>query len=58
MAKNGRKATPIEARELQLKSIDGVEFIGWVDGYRNLRSRAIMKCKQDGYQWSPCVQVE
>lgn len=55
MAKNGRKAVPVETRELQLKSIDGVEFIGWVDGYRNTQSRAIMKCKHDGYQWRPTV---
>lgn len=45
-----------EVRELQLKSLHGKTFVGWVDGYKNIDSKAVMRCDIDGNEW--CAKID
>lgn len=54
VCKKKRKWTP-EERIDQINSKGGIEFLQWIDGYKNGRSRAILRCKVDGHEWSASV---
>lgn len=46
---------PEEIRVKQLKSLPNIEFIGWIGEYKNSRSKANVRCKIDGSEWSSTV---
>lgn len=46
------RLTPEPKRIEQINSIDGIEFVGWVDGYKNNHSIVSVKCSVDGIVWS------
>lgn len=39
----------------QINNIKNIEFISWVDGYRKHNSKANIRCKVDGFEWSASV---
>lgn len=43
---------PALEREQQINAMPGIEFVRWVDGYRNLRSKAVCRCSIHGCEWS------
>ena len=46
------RLTPETKRIDQVNSIGGIEFLGWVDGYKNNHSIVSVKCSIDGTVWS------
>ncbi|MGL5153997.1 MAG: zinc-ribbon domain-containing protein, partial [Aeromonas veronii] len=44
-----------EERIEQINSIENIEFVSWVDGYRGCESKANVRCKLDGFEWSASV---
>lgn len=44
-----------EDRIGQIKSIENINFISWVDGYKNAFSKANVKCSVDNFEWRPSV---
>lgn len=44
-----------EERVAQINSIEGVEFVRWVDGYSNVNSKALLRCSVDGLEWEASV---
>ena len=44
-----------EERIEQINSLENIEFVGFVDGYRNNNSKATVRCKTDGFEWSARV---
>lgn len=55
---SGRFTYTPEERELQISSIDGICFVEWHDKallYKNLYSRAVVRCSVDGFEWSATV---
>lgn len=43
-------------RIFQINSLDNIEFVKWVDGYKNKKSKAIVKCSIDGFQWESGIE--
>ena len=41
-----------EERIEQINRLEDIEFISWVDGYKNSYSKANVRCKIDGFEWS------
>ena len=39
----------------QINSLENIEFVSWVDGYKNNHSKANVKCTTDGFKWSATV---
>ena len=39
----------------QINKLEGIEFVSWVDGYKNTYSKANLKCEIDGFEWSVAV---
>ena len=52
-AGNGRRTA--EERIEQINKLENIEFISWVDGYKNSKSKSNVKCKIDGFVWSATV---
>ena len=52
-AGNGRRTA--EERTEQINKLENIEFISWVDGYKNAFSKVNVKCEIDGFVWSPTV---
>lgn len=48
------KLIPAHVREQQINARPNISFVRWVDEYRNNKSKAICRCKMDGYEWSVC----
>ena len=44
-----------EERIEQINKLENIDFISWVDGYKNVFSKANVKCEIDGFEWSPTV---
>ena len=44
-----------EERIEQINKLENIEFVSWVDGYKNFRSKANVKCEIDCFEWSPAV---
>lgn len=42
-------------REMQINSLPNIQFVRWSGEYRNQLSRAICRCKVDGFEWSTTV---
>lgn len=49
---SGKRRWTAEERVEQINSIENIEFVSWVDSYKNNRSKANVKCKVDGFEWS------
>ena len=45
-----------EERVEQINSLESINFISWVDGYRNNKSKANVRCAVDGFEWTAEVQ--
>ena len=46
---------PAETRIQQINALPNVEFLRWLDGYKNNTSKAVVRCKVDGYEWVASV---
>ncbi|MGI4260836.1 zinc-ribbon domain-containing protein, partial [Klebsiella pneumoniae] len=47
---------PQSVREEQLNTLPGKRFVRWADGwYKNIFSKAVMKCRNDGHEWPASV---
>lgn len=46
---------PEEVRIKQINAIQNIEFIEWLDCYKNKESKAIVRCSVDGYEWTVSV---
>ena len=44
-----------EERIEQINKLEVIEFASWVGGYKNAHSKANVRCKTDGYEWSAAV---
>ena len=62
---NGRCGCPHCARKRrwtanerveQINNREDIDFISWDGAYKNYNSRAIVKCKIDGYEWSSSIE--
>jgi hypothetical protein len=42
---------PEEVRIEQINKIPDIDFLGWVSGYKNNRSKALVRCTKDGFVW-------
>lgn len=42
---------PEEIRIQQIKDIPNIEFLGWIDGYKNNTSKTLVRCRNDGFVW-------
>lgn len=40
-----------EERIEQINKLENIEFVCWVDSYKNSHSKAIVRCKIDGFEW-------
>lgn len=40
----------------QINNREDIDFISWDGAYKNYNSRAIVKCKIDGYEWSSSIE--
>lgn len=52
-AGNGRRTA--EERIEQINKLENIDFISWVDGYKNSYSKANVRCAIDGFEWSAVV---
>ena len=52
---SGKRRWTAEERIEQIKSLENINFISWVDGYKNAFSKANVKCLIDGFEWSASV---
>lgn len=52
---SGKRRWTAEERIEQINNIDSIEFVSWVDGYKNAHSKANLKCEIDGFEWSASV---
>lgn len=42
-------------REAQIADIGGMDFVCWPDGYKTAKSKATVRCRMDGHEWSASV---
>ena len=52
----GNRRLTAEERIEQINSLESINFISWVDGYRNNKSKANVRCAVDGFEWTAEVQ--
>lgn len=50
-----KKRIPAEVRIEQINALPNVTFVRWLDGYRDNRSKAVVRCAVDGFEWSASV---
>jgi len=46
---------PEEVRIKQINAMPNIEFLSWVDGHKNNKSKAKVICAVDGFEWSASV---
>ena len=51
----GVRRLTAKERIVQINNIENIEFISWVDKYKNNNSKANVKCKVDNFVWSAAV---
>lgn len=51
---NQRRWTAEERIE-QINKLENIEFVCWVDSYKNAHSKAIVRCTIDGFEWRTSV---
>lgn len=51
----GNRRFTEDERIEQINRLEDIEFISWVDGYKNGHSKANVKCEIDGFEWSAKV---
>ena len=51
----GKRRWTAEERVDQINSISDITFVRWLDGFKNVKSKAMLKCCVDGHQWSTSV---
>lgn len=52
---SGRRRWTAGERIEQINELKNIEFISWVDSYKNNRSKASVRCTVDGFEWSSSV---
>ena len=45
-----------EKRVIQINKLNNIEFLSWVDDYKNQGSKAIVRCKIDSFVWEASVR--
>ena len=48
---SGKRRWTAKERIEQINKLEGIEFVSWVDGYKNHYSKANVRCAVDGYEW-------
>lgn len=51
----GKRRWTAEERIEQINKLENIEFVSWVDGYKNCYSKANVNCKIDSFSWSPTI---
>lgn len=46
---------PEEIRIQQINALPNIKFLRWADGYQNQKSKAVVKCAIDHYEWSATI---
>lgn len=52
---SGKRIWTAEERIGQINNIENIEFVSWVDGYKNCYSKANLRCSVDGFLWIASV---
>lgn len=45
----------VDKRIVQINSIENIEFVSWVNKYKNAHSKAVVRCKIDNFEWEASV---
>ena len=53
---SGNRIWTADERINQINSLENIEFVSWVDGYKNGYSKAVVRCKKDGFEWASSVR--
>lgn len=48
----GNRRFASEERINQINSLDNIEFVYWLNEYKNQKSKAVVRCVLDGFEWS------
>ena len=48
---SGKRRWTAEEKIEQINKLEGIEFVSWVDGYKNQHSKANVKCSVDMFGW-------
>lgn len=48
---SGKRRWTSSDRIKQINNLPNVEFVRWVDTYRNVKSKAVVRCTVDGFEW-------
>lgn len=48
---SGKRRWTAEEKIEQINKLEGIEFVSWVDGYKNQHSKANVKCEVDMFGW-------
>lgn len=51
----GNRRWTAEERIEQINKLENIEFVSWVDGYKNTYSKVNLKCTIDGFEWVASV---
>ena len=52
---SGKRRWTASDRIKQINDLPNVEFVRWADTYRNVKSKAIVRCTVDGFEWSATI---
>lgn len=51
----GKRRRTADERIEHINSLENIEFVSWVNGYKNSHSKAIVRCKIDLFRWTASV---
>lgn len=52
---SGNRRWSADERVFQINGLENIEFVRWDDGFSGSSSKAIVRCKVDGFEWSSTV---
>ena len=52
---SGNRKWASEERIEHINSLNNIEFVSWVYGYKNGKSKANVRCMKDGFEWAASV---
>lgn len=53
---SGSKVWTGDERISQINKLDNIEFVSWVSGYKSSKSKAVVRCKLDHFEWSATAE--
>lgn len=52
---SGKRRLTQSEREAQICALENIEFLRWVDNCTSRKSKAVVRCSLDGYEWTAAV---